>query len=124
MEFNFTGKVLTLADLEQAAIEETHEPLSDGARESWNYFGFDRDCEWKAVLTGSEAILVTDENCDLNMAGVYPDTETFIIWLEETHEERMKEAEKERRFKEQQAQQQAAAAEQANDTPATESITE
>lgn len=91
MEFNFTGKVLTLADLEQAAIEETHEPLSDGARESWNYFGFDRDCEWKAVLTGSEAILVTDENCDLNMAGVYPDTETFIIWLEESHEERWKE---------------------------------
>ena len=87
-EFKFTAKVLTLADLEQAAANE---PLSDGARESWNYFGFDRDCEWKAVLTGSEAILVTDENRDLNMAGVYPDWDSFILWLEESHEERWKE---------------------------------
>ena len=120
-EFKFTAKVLTLADLERAAIEETKEPLSDGARESWNYFGFDRHCEWKAVLTGSEAILITDENRDLNMAGVYPDFDSFILWLEESHEERMKEAEKERRFKEQQAQQQAAAA---NEHTSTESITE
>ena len=90
-EFSFTGKVLTLADLERAAVEETKEPLTDGARESWDYFGFDRDCEWKAVLTGSEAILVTDENRDLNMAGVYPDWDSFILWLEESHEERWKE---------------------------------
>ena len=100
-EFNFTGKALTLADLEQAAIRETHEPLSGGARESWEYSGFDRDCEWKAVLTGSEAVLVTDESRDLNVAGIYPDMDTFILWLEQTYEERQNEAEKERRFREQ-----------------------
>ena len=105
MEFSFTGNVLTLADLEQAAIEETKEPLSDGAKESWDYFGFGREHEWKAVKTGSEAILITDESHDLNMADVYPDIDTFILWLEGSHEERQKEAEKERRFKEQQEQQ-------------------
>ncbi len=105
MEFSFTGNVLTLADLEQAAIEETKEPLSDGAKESWDYFGFDREYEWKAVMTASEAILITDESYDLNRADVYPDTDTFILWLEGSHEERQKEAEKERRFKEQQEQQ-------------------
>ena len=89
-EFNFTGRVLTLADLEQAAVRETHEPLSDGARESWEYFGFDRDCEWKAVLTGSEAILITDESRALNMADVHPDIDSFILWLEGSHEERWK----------------------------------
>ena len=87
MEFNFTGKVLTLADLEQA-VAATNETLSDGARDSWNYFGFDRKHEWKAVLTGSEAVLVTDESRNLNMAGVYPDIDTFILWLEETFEGR------------------------------------
>ena len=87
-EFSFTGKVLTLADLEQAAIRETKEPLSDAARESWDYFGFDRKNDWKAVLTGSEAILVTDENRDLNWACVHPDFESFILSLEESHEER------------------------------------
>ena len=102
MECTFTGKVLTLADLEQPAVRETHEPLSDGARESWNYFGFDRKHEWKAVLTGSEAILVTDEGRDLNMAGVHPDVDSFILWLEDTHEERAIEAEKERQFMEHQ----------------------
>ena len=89
-EFNFTGRVLTLADLERAAVRETHEPLSDGARESWEYFGFDRDCEWKAVLTGSEAILITDESRALNMADVHPDIDSFILWLEGSHEERWK----------------------------------
>ena len=83
--FSFTGKTLTLADLERA-----NEPLSDAARESWDYFGFDRDDEWKAVLSGSEAILVMDEGCDLNLAGVYPDTDSFILWLEASHEERQK----------------------------------
>ena len=98
-EFSFTGKVLTLADLEQAAIRETKAPLSDAARESWNYFGFDRKNDWKAVITCSDAILVTDENRDLNWGCVHPDTESFILWLEETHEER--ENEKERQFQEQ-----------------------
>ena len=101
-EFNFTGRVLTLADLERAAVRETHEPLSDGARESWEYFGFDRDCEWKAVLTGSEAILITDESRALNMADVHPDIDSFILWLEGSHEERAIEAEKERLFQERQ----------------------
>ena len=94
--FSFTGKTLTLADLERATANE---PLSDGARESWDYFGFDRDNEWKAVLSGSEAILIMDEGRDLNLAGVYPDTDSFILWLEACHEERERENEKERRFK-------------------------
>ena len=105
MEFSFTGKVLTLADLEQA-VAATNETLSDGARDSWNYFGFDRKHEWKAVLTGSEAVLVTDEAMDLNMAGVHPDMDSFILWLEETSEERRIETEKERQFMEQQQEQQ------------------
>ena len=99
-EFNFTGRVLTLADLEQAAVRETHEPLSDGAREAWEYFGFDRDYEWKAVLTGSEAILITDESRALNMADVHPDIDSFILWLEGSHGERAIEADKERLFQE------------------------
>ena len=94
-EYTFTGKTLTWSDLERATANE---PLSDDARESWDYFGFDRDNEWKAVLTGSEAILIMDEGCDLNMAGVYPDTDSFILWLEASHEERMKDAEKEQQI--------------------------
>lgn len=104
MEFDFTGNALTLADLEQAAIEETKESLSDSARDSWSYFGFDRKNEWKAVLTGTRAILVTDEAMDLNMASVFPDTDSFICWLEETSAERREEEEKERLFNEQQQQ--------------------
>ena len=101
--FSFTGKTLTLADLERATANE---PLSDAARESWNYFGFDRDDEWKAVLSGSEAILIMDEGRDLNLAGVYPDTDSLILWLEASHEERERENEKERRFKERKQQEQ------------------
>ena len=85
--FSFTGKTLTLADLERATANE---PISDAARESWDYFGFDRNDEWKAVLSGSEAILVMDEERNINKAGVYPDIDTFIIWLEGSHEERQK----------------------------------
>ncbi len=102
MEYKFTGKVLTLADLEQAAAT-TNEPLSDCAKESWDYFGFDRKHDWKAVLTGSESVLVTDESMNLNMACVHPDVDSFILWLEETHEERQIETEKERQIREQQA---------------------
>ena len=105
MEFSFTGNVLTLADLEQAAIEETKEPLSDGAKESWDYFGFGREHEWKAVMLGSQAILITDESQDLNMTDVCPDIDTFLLWLEGSHEERQKAAEKERRFLGQQGEQ-------------------
>ena len=100
-EFKFTGKVLTLADLEQAAIRETKEPLSDAARESWNYFGFDRKNEFKAVITCSGVILETDENCDLNWASVHPSIESFIRMLEVSHEERERENEYERQFQEQ-----------------------
>ena len=91
--FSFTGKTLTWSDLERATANE---PLSDDARESWDYFGFDRADEWKAVLTGSEAILVMDERRDLNKAGVYPDLDTFIIWLEGSHEERQKISERQK----------------------------
>ena len=42
------------------------------------------------MLSGSEAILVMDEGRDLNLAGVYPDTDSFIMWLEANHEERQK----------------------------------
>ena len=97
-EFKFTGKVLTLADLEQAAISETKEPLSDAARESWDYFGYDRKNDWKAVITCSGAVIVTDENRDLNWGCVYPDIESLILSLEETHEERERENEYERQI--------------------------
>ena len=103
-EFKFTGKVLTLADLEQAAIRETKEPLSDAARESWNYFGFDRKNDWKAVITCSGVVLETDENRDLNWASVHPSIESFIHALEVLHEERERENTYERQFMEQQAQ--------------------
>ena len=96
MVYNFVGTALTLADLEKAAIKETRKPLSDGARGSWDYFGFDREDEWKAVLTDSNGVLITEESQDLNMADVCPDIDTFLLWLEGSHEERQKAAEKER----------------------------
>ena len=95
MVYNFVGEALTLADLEKAAAT-TKSPLSDGARESWEYFGFGREHEWKAVMLGSQAILITDESQDLNMTDVCPDIDTFLLWLEGSHEERQKAAEKER----------------------------
>ena len=104
MVYNFVGEALTLADLEKAAAT-TKSPLSDGARESWEYFGFGREHEWKAVMLGSQAILITDESQDLNMADVCPDIDTFLLWLEGSHEERQKAAEKERRFLGQQGEQ-------------------
>ncbi|MBQ3457693.1 MAG: hypothetical protein IJG30_01905 [Synergistaceae bacterium] len=104
MVYNFVGEALTLADLEKAAAT-TKSPLSDGARESWEYFGFGREHEWKAVMLGSQAILITDESQDLNMTDVCPDIDTFLLWLEGSHEERQKAAEKERRFLGQQGEQ-------------------
>ena len=98
MVYNFVGTALTLADLEQAAIRETKEPISNSARESWEYFGFGREHEWKAVMLGSQAILITDESQDLNLSDVGPDIDTFLLWLEGCHEERQKAAEKERQF--------------------------
>ena len=98
-EFSFTGKVLTWADLEKAI---GNDPIIDGVRASWDYFGFDKGHEWKAVLIGDEAILVTDESRDLNMAGIYPDMDTFILWLDMVNDDRIKEDEKERRFRERQ----------------------
>ena len=98
-EFSFTGKVLTWADLEKAIGNDS---IIDGVRASWDYFGFDKRHEWKAVLIGDEAILVTDESRDLNMAGIYPDMDTFILWLDMVNDDRVKEDEKERRFRERQ----------------------
>ena len=93
----FTGKILTLAELQRLAGDE---PLSTKALDSWNYFMFENHYPegsvgaelgwhgWRAVLSGTDAIIVTDESCDLNMASVFPDAEGFIYWLEETYEER------------------------------------
>ena len=88
MVYNFVGEALTLADLEKAAIKETRKPLSDSAKKSWDYFGFDREDEWKAVMTDTGGILITEESQDLNMANIYPNIDSFILWLEETCEER------------------------------------
>ena len=104
MVYNFVGAALTLADLEKAAIRETKKHISEGARESWDYFGFDREDEWKAVMLSSQVILITDESQDLNMADVCLDIDTFLLWLEGSHEERQKADEKERQFLEQQEQ--------------------
>ena len=88
MVYNFVGEALTLADLEKAAIKETRKPLSNSAKKSWDYFGFDRADEWKAIMTDTGGILITEESQDLNMANIYPNIDSFILWLEETCEER------------------------------------
>lgn len=92
-EFSFTGNVLTWADLEKRI---GNDPIIDSVRASWDYFGFDRDNEWKALMAGNEAILVMDEGRNLNLAGIFPDTDTFLLWLDMTNDERVREEEKER----------------------------
>ena len=87
----FKGKALKLADLGE---------ISEKAKASWDYFGFERKAApgtlcamyglngWRAVLSGSEAVIVTDESLDLNTSTVFPDKDDFILWLEETYDDR------------------------------------
>ena len=106
-KLNFTGKALTLADLENSFKKEFGEELSEKALGSWRYFGFDLKNEWKAVMSGSEAIIVVDEACDLNMSSVFPDLDSFISWLEVTYDERETEKEAEREYEEREAEREA-----------------
>ena len=88
----FKGKALELADLGE---------ISEKAKASWDYFGFDQIARpgslcakygwngWRAVLSGSEAIIVMDEGLDLiNTSTIFPDMDDFILWLEEAYDER------------------------------------
>ena len=87
----FKGKELTLKDLGE---------ISEKAKASWDYFDFERVAAlgslcakygfngWRAVLSGSEAVIVTDESLDLNTSTIFPDIDDFILWLEETYDER------------------------------------
>ena len=90
MQFN--GKVLTLTNLGE---------VSEKAKASWDYFGFDRVAAadtlcaqagwkggWRALLSGSEAVIVVDESLDLNGSMVFPDKDEFILWLEQTYDDR------------------------------------
>ena len=69
------GRTLALSDLGR---------LSRKAKASWDYFGFDprERYGWSALLSGSEAVIVTDESRDLNTSTIFPDVDEFINWLE------------------------------------------
>ena len=71
----FKGRTLALRDLGH---------ISWKAKASWDYFGFDprERYGWSALLSGSEAVIVTDESHDLNTSIVFPDVYEFISWLE------------------------------------------
>ena len=87
----FKGKALKLEDLGE---------ISEKAKASWDYFDFERVAAlgslcakygfngWRAVLSGSEAVIVTDESLDLNTSTIFPDIDDFILWLEESYDER------------------------------------
>ena len=45
---------------------------------------------WRAVLSGSDAVIVTDESLDLNTSTIFPDLDDFILWLEEVYDDREK----------------------------------
>ena len=75
----FKGKALRLADLGEIS-EKAVEPRSLCAKYGWD--------GWRAVLSGSEAVIVMDESLDLNTSTIFPDTDDFIFWLEETYDER------------------------------------
>ena len=75
----FKGRTLALSDLGRVSWK---------AKVSWDYFGFD-PCErygWSALLSGSEAVIVTDETHDLNMSMIFPDVDEFVNWLEVAYE--------------------------------------
>ena len=75
----FKGRTLALSDLER---------LSRKAKASWDYFGFDprEHYGWSVLLSGSEAVIVTDESHDLNMSTIFPDVYEFVNWLEAAYE--------------------------------------
>ena len=89
----FKGKALKLKDLGE---------ISEKAKASWDHFDFERVAApgtlcamyglngWRAVLSGSDAVIVTDESLDLNTSTIFPDLDDFIFWLEETYDEREK----------------------------------
>ena len=89
----FKGKALRLADLGE---------ISEKATASWDHFDFERVAApgtlcamyglngWRAVLSGSEAVIVTDESLDLNTSTIFPDLDDFILWLEEVYDDREK----------------------------------
>ena len=43
---------------------------------------------WRAVQSGSYAVGVMDESLDLNTSTILADVDNFILWLEETYDER------------------------------------
>lgn len=55
--------------------------LSLKARLAWKYFF---EAGWAVVKTQDGAIICTDEGCDLTTATVFPDEESFVMWLEAT----------------------------------------
>lgn len=87
------GKALRLSDLGE---------MSEKAKASWANFGFDQVAEpgslcaeygwdgWRAVLSGSDAVIVMDESLNLNKSTIFADVDDFILWLEETYDEREK----------------------------------
>ena len=89
----FKGKALRLADLGE---------ISDEAKASLDHFDFERVAapgtllcnvrlEWLAGgLSGSDAVIVTDESLDLNTSTIFPDLDDFILWLEEVYDDREK----------------------------------
>ena len=49
---------------------------------AWNYFDFGRT--WQAVFTCDDAVIVTDEGCDMStMSMCFPCQDSFFDWLEE-----------------------------------------
>ena len=60
------------------------------AKASWDYFGFAprEHYGWSALLSGSEAVIVTDETHDLNTSTIFPDADEFVNWLEAAYEDK------------------------------------
>lgn len=56
--------------------------MSLKARLAWEYF-FGSSCGgWACARTSDGVWIITDEACDLATASVYPDDDSFIVWLE------------------------------------------
>ena len=60
--------------------------MSLKAQLAWSYF-FENG--WAVTRTEDGVYIVTDEACDLSTAGIYPDEEALIAWLEEATEENL-----------------------------------
>ena len=71
--------------------------INDKAKASWDYFDFERIAipgtlcaryglnGWRAVLSGNEAVIVTDESLNLNTSTIFLNLDYFILWLEEVY---------------------------------------